>query len=140
MTDLGSTTSYHISPAITNDALNALFAAAWPNHVWSDFTPVLSRSLAYICAYQQERLIGFVNLAWDGGVHAFLLDTTVHRDLQRHGIGRELVTRAAQVARERGSVWLHVDYEPHLESFYRGCGFEHTAAGLMRLEQDDQMK
>jgi GNAT superfamily N-acetyltransferase len=140
MTDLGSTISYRISPAVTNDALNALFATAWPNHVWSDFAPVLSRSLAYVCAYQQDRLIGFVNLAWDGGIHAFLLDTTVHPDLRRHGIGRELVTRAAQVARERGIVWLHVDYEPHLESFYRGCGFQHTAAGLMRLEQDDQMK
>ena len=135
MTDLGSTISYRVSALITNDALNRLFAAAWPDHVWSDFAPVLSRSLAYVCAYQQDRLIGFVNLAWDGGIHAFLIDTTVDPGVQRHGIGRELVTRAAQVAHERGIAWLHVDYEPHLESFYRGCGFQHTAAGLMRLGQ-----
>ncbi len=133
MTDLSSTISYHVSPATTNDALNALFAAAWPNHGWSDFAPVLSHSLAYVCAYQQDQLIGFVNLAWDGGIHAFLLDTTVHPDAQRHGIGRELVMRAAQIARDRGITWLHVDYEPHLESFYRSCGFAHTEAGLMRL-------
>jgi len=133
MTDLDSPISYRISPAITNDALNALFAAAWPNHAWSDFAPVLSRSLAYVCAYRQDRLIGFVNLAWDGGIHAFLLDTTVHPDFQRHGIGRELVAQARQVARERGIEWLHVDYEPHLEAFYRGCGFRHTTAGLIRL-------
>ena len=125
--------SYRISPAATNDTLNALFAAAWPNHVWSDFAPVLSRSLAYICAHQHDRLIGFVNLAWDGGMHAFLLDTTVHPEFQRHGIGRELVIRASEVARDRGIAWLHVDYEQHLESFYSGCGFTHTAAGLMRL-------
>ena len=135
MSDLGSTISYHISPAVTNGALNVLFAAAWPDHIWSDFAPVLSRSLAYVCAYQQERLIGFVNVAWDGGIHAFLLDTTVHPDVQRHGIGRALVIRAIQVARERGIAWLHVDYEPHLELFYRACGFQHTAAGLMRLAQ-----
>jgi GNAT superfamily N-acetyltransferase len=124
---------YCISPTVTNDAMNALFAAAWPDNVWSDFAPMLSHSLAYVCAYQQDRLIGFVNLAWDGGIHAFLLDTTVHPAFQRRGIGRELVLRAAQVARERGIAWLHVDYEPHLESFYRGCGFRHTEAGLMRL-------
>jgi len=42
--------------------------------------------LAYACAYDAEHLIGFVNLAWDGGIHTFLLDTTVHPDLQRsHG-------------------------------------------------------
>jgi len=133
MTDLDSPISYRISPAITNDVLNALFAAAWPDYVWSDFEPVLGRSLAYICAYRHDRLIGFVNLAWDGGIHAFLLDTTVHPEFQRHRIGRELVLRAAEVARARGIVWLHVDYEPHLESFYRGCGFRHTEAGLMRL-------
>ena len=135
MTDLDHPISYRVGPAVTNDALNALFAAAWPDHVWSDFAPVLSRSLAYVCAYQQDQLIGFVNLAWDGGIHAFLLDTTMHPEFQRHGIGRELVARAAQVARARGIAWLHVDYEPHLESFYRGCGFRHTEAGLLRLEQ-----
>jgi len=135
MTDLERTISYRVSPAVANDALNALFASAWPEHVWSDFAPVLRRSLAYVCAYQQGQLIGFVNLAWDGGIHAFLLDTTVHPDLQRHGIGRELVTRAAQIARARGIAWLHVDYEPQLEAFYRDCGFQHTAAGLMRLQQ-----
>jgi hypothetical protein len=26
-----------------------------------------------------------------------------------------------------------VDYEPHLNSFYRGCGFRPTAAGLIHL-------
>ena len=133
MTDIDGTLSYRISPAITNDALNALFAAAWPDNVWSDFAPVLSRSLAYVCAYRRDRLIGFVNLAWDCGIHAFLLDTTVHPEFQRHGIGRELVARAAQAARERGIAWLHVDYEPHLEAFYRGCGFQRTEAGLMHL-------
>ena len=124
---------YRISPAITNEDLNALFAASWPDYVESDFAPILSRSLAYVCAYQQERLIGFVNLAWDGGIHAFLLDTTVHPDFRRRGIGRDLVARAGQVAQARGIEWLHVDYEPHLEPFYRGCGFGHTHAGLIHL-------
>jgi GNAT superfamily N-acetyltransferase len=133
MTKFDSSISYRISPTVTNDAMNALFAAAWPDNVWSDFAPMLSHSLAYVCAYQQDRLIGFVNLAWDGSIHAFLLDTTVHPAFQRRGIGRELVLRAAQVAHECGIAWLHVDYEPHLESFYRGCGFRHTEAGLMRL-------
>jgi GNAT superfamily N-acetyltransferase len=125
---------YRTSPSVTNEAMNELFAAAWPAHSWSDFQPVLRHSLAYVCAYRGERLVGFVNLAWDGSIHAFLLDTTVHPDLCRRGIGQQLVRRAATVARERGIVWLHVDFEPHLRDFYRGCGFRHTEAGLMRLQ------
>jgi GNAT superfamily N-acetyltransferase len=128
------TITYAISPDVTHAALNDLFGAAWDHHMPSDFTPILARSLLYVCAYDGETLVGYVNIAWDGGMHAFLLDTTVHRGWQRQGIGGELVRRAAEAARERGMVWLHVDYEPHLDGFYRACGFSPTAAGLMRLQ------
>lgn len=128
--------SYSQSPPLTNATLNELFAAAWPDHREADFAPMLERSLAYICAHAGERLVGFVNLAWDGGVHAFLLDTTVHPDVQRCGVGTELVRRAVAAARAGGAEWLHVDYEPHLHGFYTGCGFTPTLAGLIQLGQD----
>ncbi len=126
--------TYHISPPVANDELNTLFAAAWKDYKAGDFTPILNRSLAYICAYAGNRLIGFINLAWDGGIHAFLLDTTVHPEYQRHGIGRQLVECAASIAQERGIEWLHVDYEPHLHHFYQQCGFKPTQAGLRHLK------
>lgn len=123
---------YAIDPEITNDALNALFAAAWPGHAPRDWSPVLRRSLASVAAFDDRALIGFVNVAWDGGVHAFLLDTTVHPDHRRRGVGRALVVRAIEAAAARGAEWVHVDYEPHLDGFYRGCGFAPTLAGLVR--------
>lgn len=116
-----------------NAALNALFNAAWPEHAEREWAPILDRSLTVVCAYDGEALVGFVNVAWDGGVHAFLLDTTVHPDVQQRGLGTRLVQTAAGEAAARGVHWLHVDYEPHLEQFYRGCGFAPTAAGLLRL-------
>ena len=124
---------YRVSPAVTNEEMNTLFAAAWEGSGWADFQPMLAHSLAYICAYGAPTLVGFVNLAWDGGIHAFLLNTTVHADWQRRGIGRQLVQEAVAVAAARGMDWLHVDYEPHLDGFYRSCGFQPTLAGLIRL-------
>jgi GNAT superfamily N-acetyltransferase len=126
---------YRVNPSVTNEVLNALFATAWPDYKASDFTPILSRSLAYICAFADDLLVGFVNLAWDGGIHAFVLDTTVHAHYQRQGIGQKLVEEAIAVAKEQGIEWLHVDYEPHLEGFYRQCGFEPTLAGLRNLKR-----
>lgn len=126
---------FRINGTVENTALNELFAAAWPNHTPSDFQPILARSLAYICAYDSEQLIGFVNLAWDGGVHAFILDTTVHPAFQRRGIGRRLVAEAVAMAQQRGIEWVHVDYEPHLDAFYRAGGFQPTLAGLLRLHR-----
>ncbi|SHF58145.1 GNAT family N-acetyltransferase [Streptoalloteichus hindustanus] len=82
-------------------------------------------------------LVGFVNVAWDGGAHAFLLDTKVRPDHQHRGIGTELVRHAANAAREAGCTWLHVDFEEHLRDFYFGsCGFRPTEAGLIRLNDD----
>jgi ribosomal protein S18 acetylase RimI-like enzyme len=124
---------YRLSPAVGNDDLNDLFLAAWAGHQRRDFQPVLRYGLAYVCAYDGGRLVGFVNLAWDGGIHAFLLDTTVHPDVQRRGIGERLVREAVEAARARGIEWVHVDYEPHLKGFYERCGFRDTDAGLIRL-------
>ena len=116
-----------------NSDLNARRDAAWAEVGDQDWGPILQRSLGWVCATDGDRLVGFVNIAWDGGVHAFLLDTTVHPDYQRRGIGRALVREAAEMARARGAEWLHVDYDDELDSFYRGCGFRPAAAGLLDL-------
>ena len=124
------------NPPIAGKHLNELFLTAWPGHVPRDFDPVLARSLVYVCGFDGERLIGFVNVAWDGGAHAFLLDPTVHPDYRRRGVGTRLVAKAATVAREKGVEWLHADYEPNLDEFYRRCGFRPTSAGLIKLSDD----
>ena len=122
-----------VRPALDDAELNALFAASSLMHTSRAFGPVLERSLSYLAAFVDERLIGFVNVAWDGGHHAFLLDPTVHPEYRGRGLGRELVRRAAELARSSGAEWLHVDYEPQLRGFYAVAGFRPTEAGLMRL-------
>jgi ribosomal protein S18 acetylase RimI-like enzyme len=126
--------TYRISPNISNDELNALFSAAWESAFNTDFETQHHHSLLYVCAYASERVVGYVNVAWDGGIHAFLLDTSVHPDVQHQGIGTQLVREATEAAKARGIEWLHVDFEPHLTSFYRACGFVHTEAGLINLK------
>jgi GNAT superfamily N-acetyltransferase len=131
------TLEYQVNPPLENAELNALFATAWQGHHITDFQPSLERCLAHIAAFDvspdRSRLVGFVKLAWDGGVHAFLLDTTVDSGYQHRGIGRELVARAVELAKAQGCTWLHVDFEPTLEGFYARCGFSDTRAGLLKL-------
>jgi GNAT superfamily N-acetyltransferase len=124
---------YVTDPFPSDDALRPLRRSAWGDEGPASWRPVLDRSLAHVAAYNGDELVGFVNVAWDGGQHAFILDTSVHRDWQRRGIATRLVAEAAAAARERGASWLHVDFDPHLEGFYRGCGFTPTPAGLIRL-------
>jgi GNAT superfamily N-acetyltransferase len=99
---------------------------------WDQIRP---HSLGWVAARTSDGLlVGFVNIAWDGGDHAFLLDTKTRGEWQRRGVGTELVGRAAQHANAAGCEWLHVDFEPHLRSFYfDACGFRPTEAGLIPL-------
>jgi GNAT superfamily N-acetyltransferase len=103
-------------------------AAGW----WDQVRPY---SLGWVTArLSAGGLIGFVNVAWDGGDHAFLLDTKVAADYQRQGIATELVGRATRHAKAAGCEWLHVDFEEHLAAFYfDACGFRPTPAGLIHL-------
>jgi len=97
----------------------------------------LAHSLTYVCAYEGDSLVGFVNVAWDGGLHAFLLDPTVRASHQRRGIGTALVRAAAGAAKARGCEWLHVDFEAGLLPFYRRCGFVPIeGAALINLRRD----
>ncbi len=132
---------YTIGAPVTNEELNRLFDDAWPGpREENDFQAVLRHSLGYVCARRDRQLVGFVNVAWDGGAHAFVLDTTVRTDCQRAGIGRELVRRCQEIAREAGAEWLHVDFEPRLEEFYRQCGFRESQAGLINLKDGQGRK
>lgn len=123
-----------VSDPFPDDAvLRDLWRRAWGDGERRSFQEILKRSLAHVGAYDGPVLVGFVNVAWDGGIHAFILDTCVDPGYRRQGIALRLVERATALARARGAEWLHVDFEPHLEPFYRRCGFGPTAAGLMRL-------
>ncbi len=64
-----SDVTHRVNASLTNDQLNALFDVAWPEHIWRNFQPVLNLSLAFVCAYHGNRLVGFLNLACDGGYH-----------------------------------------------------------------------
>jgi GNAT superfamily N-acetyltransferase len=85
-------------------------------------------------AFVGDDLVAFVHVVWDGGIHGLLLDTVVHPDHQRRGLGTAVVSAAVAGARAAGCNWLHEEFEPHLEEFYRdACGFGSTSAGLRRL-------
>ena len=95
---------------------------------------VSRHSLGWVCARDGGSLVGFVNVAWDGDVHAFIVDTLVAAPARRQGVGAALVATATEHARAAGCEWLHVDFEDNLRAFYfDACGFTPTNAGLIAL-------
>ncbi len=121
---------------VVDEQLSALHARAfgYPQTGVTPWTERLERhSLTWVGAFIDDQLVGFVHACWDGGAHAFF-DTAVDPDRQRNGIGALLVGAIVDETTAAGCDWLHVDYEPHLASFYtEKCGFSSSSAGLRRL-------
>ena len=62
---------YRERPPLDNETLHGLFSASWDDHNRRDFDAILSRSLVYVTAFADDRLVGFVNVATDGGEMLF---------------------------------------------------------------------
>lgn len=120
----------------SNAELNALHAEGFGHPILEDewVSQVANHSLGWVSARDHDVLVGFVNIPWDGGVHAFILDTLVAVGSRGQGIGTRLVAIATEHARAAGCEWLHVDFEDDLARFYlKSCGFTTTPAGLIQL-------
>ncbi|HEU5151450.1 MAG TPA: GNAT family N-acetyltransferase [Iamia sp.] len=97
---------------------------------------VRPHSLGWVTARTADGLlVGFVNVAWDGGDHAFILDTKTRPTHRHRGIATTVVGIAADHARAAGCEWLHVDFDPpDLAALYvDACGLTPTAAALLHL-------
>jgi len=122
-----------------NAEMNQLHAEAFETRIfdeseWNWREQVERHSLGWVVARDDEKLVGFVNVPWDGLVHAWIQDTMVAEDARHHRIGTELVAVAVREARRAGCEWLHVDFDDHLRPFYfQACGFRPTNGGLIAL-------
>jgi GNAT superfamily N-acetyltransferase len=129
--------SYEWRGDFDNDEVNALHAEAFNHRVLEDDDwkgRMHKHSLGWVCAREDDDLVGFVNVPWDGGAHALILDLMVTATAGRRGVGTQLVAVAVAEARTAGCEWLHVDFEDHLRAFYfDACRFTPTNAGLIAL-------
>lgn len=134
---MGAVITYVENGPIDDAELTRLIDLAFAGTASGDPTAWSARlhahSVGWVCAYTDGRLCGFVHACWDGGKHAFVLDTAVLPEMQRHGIGAELLRHLTAIARRAGCEWLHVDYEPGHDGFYQAAGFRPTLAGVRKL-------
>jgi GNAT superfamily N-acetyltransferase len=132
--------TYGWRDAFDNGELNALHDEAFDgqpfDEAW-DWNRVLRRqSLGWVVAREEGRLVGFVNVVWDGMVHAWLQDVMVAAVARHRGIATQLVATAVGRASAAGCEWLHVDFDESLRPFYiDACGFAPATAGLLALSE-----
>ena len=120
---------------LTDEEMSDLVASHGGTPVAGWWDRIRPHSLGWVTARIEDgTVIGFVNVASDGGDHAFLIDPKTRGAFQRRGVATRVVRFAAEHAQAAGCEWLHVDFDDHLRAFYfEACGFEPTSAGLINL-------
>ena len=131
------TIEYEWRGAFGNDGFHLLRAEAFETRVFDDDWVMLTErhSLGWVTARADGALVGFVNVIWDGLVHAWLQDVMVSKSHRGEGIATRLVEIARDHAAAAGCEWLHVDFDDELKPFYfDACRFRPTNAGLIALQ------
>src|SRR5262249_36165102 len=100
-------TSFMWRGQFSTDEANRLHAEAFGTRLysadeWDWERLVQTHSLGWVTARSAGELVGFVNVIWDGLVHAWIQDEMVAKAARGSGIGRELIRIAADGAREAG--------------------------------------
>jgi GNAT superfamily N-acetyltransferase len=105
----------------------ALFETTGWNEMYrcsaDELESALRRSWYAISAYREGVLVGFGRLVSDGVLYAVVFDMVVAPDLQRRGIGSEILNRLLARCADAGIRDVLLFAARGTESFYRGHGF-----------------
>ena len=93
---------------------------------WNWAELVHQHSLGWVVARDGTILVGFVNILWDGLVHAWLQDTMVAAVARGQGIGTGLVDHARRGALRAGAMAAHPNARSGSRS--RGSGPQRPAS------------
>jgi GNAT superfamily N-acetyltransferase len=80
-----------------------------------------------VCARHAGALVGFARALTDFSYCCFLSDLAVHRDYQRNGIGKELVSRIREQMSDEVMILLLA--APEAMDFYPPIGFQKAGNG-----------
>lgn len=98
--------------------------------------PKLQKFLS-VSAYENDRLVGYVEVISNGVTDAYIQDLMVHPKMQNQGIGTHLINMTIKEIRERDIYMLSVIYgEEKLKGFYEKFGFFSMLCGQMQLRDE----
>lgn len=107
------------------------FFVDWPNPPSNDvFKKILRGSYKVILAYENNKLVGFINSISDGILSAYLPLLEVLPDFQSKGIGKELVKRIKEELKHLYMIDLLCD--ENLLSYYEKQGMTKAHGSFIR--------
>ena len=125
---------YEFDVPVPADALADLRESVGWNRMHHALGNPCIRNSFHLCAFENDRLIGYAAVVSNNVTDAYIQDVMVHPAYQCQGIGTQLMKRILSRLRDEGVYMVSVIYgEESLRPFYEKFGFFTMLCGQQEL-------
>jgi ribosomal protein S18 acetylase RimI-like enzyme len=128
---------YEIKADVRPEQIAELRKAVGWNGMVNSYKKSLSYSYFYICCFDGNNLVGFLDVVSNRITDAYIQDVIVNPNYQRKGIGTKLMNMAIDKIKHDGVYAISVLFDEKLVSFYKKFGFYIMMAGQMNTREED---
>lgn len=122
---------YEFSPKVSPQEISELRNSVGWNGMEECYKDSLKGSYFYICCYEENKLIGFLDVVSNGVTDAYIQDVMVNSAYQGKGIGTNLMNLAIKKLKEDNIYMISVLFQESLLPFYKKFGFYTMPAGQL---------
>ena len=122
---------YEFSPQVSPKEVSELRNSVGWNGMEQCYKISLNKSYFYICCFDDNKLIGFLDVVSNGVTDAYIQDVIVNPDFQGKGIGTNLMKLAIDKLIEDNIYMISVLFQESLSPFYKKFGFNLLLAGQL---------
>ena len=125
---------YEFDAPLSPDDLADLRESVGWNRMTRDLADPRLHNEFHLCAFENDRLIGYAAVVSNGVTDAYIQDVMVRPDHQRQGVGTQLMQRVLARLADDGVYMVSVIYgEVALRPFYEKFGFFTMLCGQREL-------
>ncbi len=123
--------TYEYNEKVPVSALADLRESVGWNRLESEYGNPVMTSYFHIAAYENNKMIGYIDCVSNGVTDAYIQDLMVHPAYQGRGIGTELMNKMITHLKDKHIYMISVVYEENLKRFYAQFGFSNMLCGQM---------
>jgi len=128
---------YKINCKIDPEQITYLRKSVGWNGMLESNRKLLKNSYLYICCFEENELIGFLDVVSNGITDAYIQDLIVKPSFQKKGIGKELMNMAIDLLKKDGIYAISVLFNEELQNFYKQFGFNIMMAGQLETRSEE---
>ena len=119
---------------VSIESIGALRKSVGWNKMMEYHEKSLQNSYLYICCYENDKLIGFLDVISNGSSDAYIQDVMVSPQYQGKGIGTTLMNIAIENLKKDKIYAISVLFDERLINFYKKFSFNIMYAGQIITE------